>query len=53
MPVQCHEKFLMRKVSVDTPLETCSEDLGVFIVLRAKKWVHVRLDEVAEHHVQG
>ena len=53
MAIQCHEKFLMRKVSVYTLLETCFEDLGVFIVLRAEKWIHVRLDEVTEHHAQG
>ena len=43
----------MSETSVDASLERAFQHFGVFVVLGAKQWIHVGLDEVVEHHVQG
>ena len=53
MPIEGHQKLLVGKMTVYTAFETAFEHLCVFVVLRAEKRVHVRLDEIAEHHVEG
>lgn len=50
--IQCHQKFLMGKTSVNASLEGPFQHFGVFVVLGAEQRVHVGLDEVVEDHVQ-
>ena len=52
MPIEGHQNFV-GKMTVYTVLETTFENLCVFVVLRAKKRVHMRLDKIAKHHVEG
>ena len=42
----------MSERTVNASLETAFQRFGVFVVLGAKQRVHVRFDQVVEHHVQ-